>query len=482
MKPRVLVVEDEAAIRLALTGLLRREGYDVEQAESGDKALAKLRTEPFDLVLTDLALGAGPSGMDVLRASHEQHPETPVVMITAHGSEKIAVEAMKAGAEDYVPKPFDNDEIRLVLRRALELTRLERENRLLRERVDREWRFENLIGAGEVMRRVFETIRKVAETDLTVLVRGESGTGKELVAQALHQRSPRRGRPFVAVNCAAISRELVESELFGHEKGSFTGADARRVGKFEAAHGGTIFLDEIGDMPVETQAKVLRVLQERTFERVGGSKPVEVDVRVVAATHRDLAEEVRRSRFREDLYYRLKVVEIELPPLRERPEDVPALVGHFLEMVATRLGRPEMPIAPAAMARLARHPWPGNVRELRNVIEQAVVLAAGPAVEEEDLRLPADGAPESHLDANGPARACAGDASFSEAKRQAVEQFERSFLLAALRANGGNVSRTAAAIGMVRQSLQQKIRELGLRDVLEREPASESVDLSEPGG
>ncbi|HSJ96476.1 MAG TPA: sigma-54 dependent transcriptional regulator [Myxococcota bacterium] len=466
MRPRVLVVEDEAAIRLALGGLLRREGYEVEQVESGDAALARLRGDAFDLVLTDLALGAGASGMDVLRAVKEAWPETPVVMITAHGSEKIAVEAMKAGAEDYVPKPFDNDEIRLTLRRALERTRLERENRELRERMDREWRFENLIGSGSAMAQVFETIRKVAETDLTVLVRGESGTGKELLAQALHQRSPRRTRPFVAVNCAAISRELVESELFGHERGAFTGADARRAGRFEAASGGTIFLDEIGDMPAATQAKVLRVLQERTFERVGGQQPVEVDVRVVAATHRDLEDEVRRGRFREDLYYRLKVVEVELPALRERPEDVPALVEHFLTALSARLGRPKMPIAPAALARLARHGWPGNVRELRNVVEQAAVLGGGPAIEEEDLRLPAAPA--------GDGAACdAVEGRFSDAKRQAVESFERSFLLAALRANGGNVSRTAAAIGMVRQSLQQKIRELGLRDELGREPAAE---------
>jgi len=466
MRARVLIVEDEAAIRLALGGLLRREGYDVEQAESGDAALARLRGDACDLVLTDLALGAGASGMDVLRAVKQAWPETPVVMITAHGSEKIAVEAMKAGAEDYVPKPFDNDEIRLTLRRALERTRLQRENRELRERMDREWRFENLIGSGAGMRRVFETIRKVAETDLTVLVRGESGTGKELVAQALHQRGPRRSRPFVAVNCAAISRELVESELFGHEKGAFTGADARRAGRFEAAHGGTIFLDEIGDMPAATQAKVLRVLEERTFERVGGQQPVEVDVRVVAATHRDLEEEVRRGRFREDLYYRLKVVEVELPALRERPEDVPALVEQFLLALAARLERPKVPITPAALARLARHPWPGNVRELRNVVEQAAVLAPGPAIEEEDLRLPAAAA-------GGGAAAEAVEGRFADAKRQAVEGFERSFLLAALRANGGNVSRTAAAIGMARQSLQQKIRELGLRDELGREPAAE---------
>ena len=458
MKPRVLIVEDEAAIRLALSGLLRREGYEVEQADNGEAALARLRGESFDLVLTDLALGAGASGMDVLRTSREQHPEAPVVMITAHGNEKIAVEAMKAGAHDYVPKPFDNDEIRLVVRRALERTRLERENRLLRERVDREWRFENLIGSGAAMRRVFETIRKAAETDLTVLVRGESGTGKELVAQALHQRSPRRERPFVAVNCAAISRELVESELFGHEKGAFTGADARRVGRFETAHGGTIFLDEIGDMPTETQAKVLRVLQERCFERVGGSKPVEVDVRVVAATHRDLEQEVRAGRFREDLYYRLRVVEIELPPLRERPEDMPALADHFLGELAARLDRPKRRLSPEAFAQLAAHRWPGNVRELRNVLEQAAVLAAGEAIEEADLNLPeAEGFAAPRADRDGAAL------PFAEAKRDAVESFERSFLLAALRANGGNVSRTAAAIGMVRQSLQQKIRELGLR-------------------
>jgi DNA-binding NtrC family response regulator len=454
VKARLLLVEDERAIRLALSGLLRREGLEVEQAEDGAEALRRLAAEPFDLVLTDLALGEGPSGMDVLRAARREQPETPVVMITAHGSEKIAVEAMKLGAEDYVPKPFDNDEIRLVVRRALERTELARENRLLRARVEREYGFESLVGSGPAMQRVFETIRKVAETDLTVLIRGESGTGKELVAQALHQRSVRKERPFVAVNCAAISRELVESELFGHEKGAFTGAEARRVGRFEAAHGGTIFLDEIGDMAPETQAKVLRVLQERAFERVGGSRPLQVDVRVVAATHRDLEREVREGRFREDLYYRLKVVEIELPPLRERLEDVPALAARFLAQLAERHERPPRRLTPGALAHLARHAWPGNVRELRNVIERAAVLAAGEEIEAAELALDAP-------------REAAGDPEalpFGEAKRSAIEQFERSYLLRALRAHEGNISRTAEAIGMVRQSLQQKIRELGLRD------------------
>ncbi|MGH7287109.1 MAG: sigma-54-dependent transcriptional regulator, partial [Myxococcota bacterium] len=369
MTTRVLIVEDEAGIRLALTGLLRREGYEVIQCERGDDALARLGAEAFDFVLTDLALGTGPSGLDVLRLTKERQPETPVVMITAHGNEKIAVEAMKLGADDYVPKPFDNDEIRLVVRRALERTRLARENRELRARIERDFGMGNLVGRGAAMRHVFETIRKVAETDLSVLVRGESGTGKELVAQALHEASARRSAPFVAVNCAAISRELVESELFGHEKGAFTGADARRIGRFESAHGGSIFLDEIGDMAPDTQAKVLRVLQERTFERVGGAKPIQVDVRVVAATHRDLEKEVATGRFREDLYYRLKVVEIPLPALRERPEDLPALAERFLVQVAERLGRARKRLTPDALAALTRHAWPGNVRELRNALE-----------------------------------------------------------------------------------------------------------------
>ena len=466
MKARILVVEDERAIQLALSGLLGRAGYEVLLAGSGDEAMARLTEQSFDLVLTDLALGHGPTGLDVLRESKRLRPETVVVMITAHGSEKIAVEAMKAGAEDYVPKPFDNEEIRLVVQRALERTRMAREHRELLDRVQRQYAFENLIGSGPAMQRVFETIRKVAETDLTVLVRGESGTGKELVAQALHNRSQRRDRPFVAVNCAAISRELVESELFGHEKGAFTGADARRQGRFEVADGGTIFLDEIGDMPLETQAKVLRVLQERSFERVGGAKPLQVDVRVVAATHRNLEEEVRQGRFREDLYYRLRVVEVELPPLRDRTSDVAALALRFLEQVNERLGRDKQRLSEAALAKLARQRWPGNVRELRNAIEQASVLASGALIDESDLRIgePLGAAPALAAPAATEA-ACASDDAvpFAEAKRRAVEGFERDFLLRALRAHDGNISRAAESIGMVRQSLQQKIRELDLR-------------------
>ena len=307
------------------------------------------------------------------------------------------------------------------------------------------------------MKRVFETIKKVAETDLTVLVRGESGTGKELVAQALHHRSPRRSRPFIAVNCAAISRELVESELFGHEKGAFTGADARRVGRFEAAGGGTIFLDEIGDMPLETQAKVLRVLQERKLERVGGVQPIDLDVRVVAATHRDLEQEVRDGQFREDLYYRLKVVQAKLPPLRDRSEDIPALTDRFLDLIAERLGREKMKVSPAALQVLMNHSWPGNVRELRNVVEQAAVMASGDEIQPDDLMLTGSQA------INPAVTACPEPGvTFAEAKKEAVVSFERTYIARALESHGGNISRTAEAIGMVRQSLQQKIRELGL--------------------
>ena len=458
MKPRILVVEDENAIRLALKGLLTREGYDVDLAVDGEAAIEQLGLQSYDLVLTDLALGRGASGMDVLKRVKDVRSETAVVMITAHGNEKIAVEAMKAGAEDYIPKPFDNDEIRLLVRRALDRYRLERENRLLLEQIQRNAGYENLIGSGTKMGKVFETIQKVAETDLSVLIRGESGTGKELVAQALHNRSPRKNRPFVTVNCAAISRELVESELFGHEKGSFTGADSRRMGRFEAADGGTIFLDEIGDMAPETQAKVLRVLQERKLERVGSTESIEVDVRVISATHRDLEKEVEAEEFREDLYYRLKVVEIELPPLRERTEDIPALAHRFLEQVAERLDREPKPLSPQALATLTQHSWPGNVRELRNVLEQAAVLASGDAIEVGDLHLSPSGSGGA-----GPVFDLSDGMTFSDAKKQTVETFERDFLLRALRENEGNVSRTAQSIGMVRQSLQQKIRELDLR-------------------
>ena len=336
MSPAILVVDDERAIGIAIQRLLAGRGYEVDTALSGEEALEKVARRAYQLVITDLNL-KGITGMDVLRAAKERSPDSGVIMITAYGSEKIAVEAMKAGAADYLPKPFDNDELELVVERVLEGVTLRRDLKLLRQQVAESRGLERLVGKSNAMGRVFDVIRKVADTDLTVLIRGPSGTGKELVADALHHRSPRRDRPLVKVNCAAFSRELVESELFGHEKGAFTGATATaREGKFEIADGGTLLLDEIGDMGLETQAKILRVLQERELERVGGNRTIKVDVRILAATNQDLEAKVRDGTFRQDLYYRLNVVPVTLPALRERPEDLPLLIEH----VPRRRGQP----------------------------------------------------------------------------------------------------------------------------------------------
>src|SRR5580700_938721 len=338
MKGRLLIVDDERSIRFALGGLFRKEGYEVETAESGEQALELVKAGLFHVIITDLSM-QGMSGLDLMRSVRQFDPECAVLVITAYGTQRIAVEAMKAGAEDYLPKPFDNDELRIKVRHVMEKQLLRRAYNRLVEQVNLEsGRFAGMIGQSRAMTRVFETIDKVAPTDVTVLVRGESGTGKELVARAIHSRSPRANGPFVPVNCAAFSRELVESELFGHEKGAFTGAVARREGKFEAADGGTLFLDEIGDMSLETQAKLLRVLQEKRFERVGGNQPLAVDVRIIAATNQDLEAMVENGRFREDLYYRIKVVELRVPPLRERREDIPRLASNFLEEACKNFG------------------------------------------------------------------------------------------------------------------------------------------------
>ena len=455
MKGHILVVDDERAIGIAIQRLLMGQGHGVDAVQSGEDAIARLERDRYDLVITDLSLGSM-TGMDVLRRVRELAPDTAVVMITAYGSERTAVEAMKLGAADYLAKPFDNDEMVLVVERVLEGLAVRRDLHSLREQVASAHRFENLIGRSAPMQRVFDVIRKVAATDLTVLVSGPSGTGKELVASAVHYNSPRRAKPFVKVNCAAFSRELVESELFGHERGAFTGAVTTRAGKFEAADGGTLFLDEVGDMPLETQAKMLRVLQEQEFERVGGNRVLKVDVRVVAATNQDLAAKVAAGGFREDLFYRLNVVALRLPALSERPEDVPLLVEHFLDKVATRLGRPRPRLAPEAFRALLANPWRGNVRELEHAIEQAVVLASGETIGLTDFPLLAAGVPAAPV--------ASGDtpASFKEAKQRLVEQFERDFITQALERHHGNISRAAEDMDMYRQQLQQKLAEYGI--------------------
>jgi two-component system, NtrC family, nitrogen regulation response regulator NtrX len=391
---------------------------------------------------------------------------------------------MKAGAEDYLPKPFDNDELRIKVRKVMEKQLLKLAHQQLSEQAAREaGRFADMVGGSLAMVRVYETIDKVAQTDATVLIRGESGTGKELVAKAIHFRSPRAKGPFVAVNCAAFSRELVESELFGHEKGSFTGAIARREGKFEAAEGGTLFLDEIGDMNLETQAKLLRVIQEKRFERIGGNQSLSANVRIIAATNQDLEAMVADGRFREDLYYRIKVVEIRVPPLRERREDIPRLVQHFLKEACERFGTVQKPInkqlTPEAMRACVENPWRGNVRSLRSAIEQAVILSSGDeitpaelfggAAPEATMKLEngagaSSSAPENHINSNQPGENGNGanGLRFREAKEKFVSEWEREYFVRALRSTTGNISRAAEKVGMYRQSFQQKMRELGI--------------------
>ena len=456
MTPTILVVDDERTIGIAIQRLLSGRGCQVDTAQSGEEAIEKLGRTPYHLLITDLSLRTL-SGMDVLRWVKMHAPETAVIMITAYGSEKIAVEAMKLGAADYLPKPFDNDELELIVERVLEGITLRRDLRRLQEQVADAYRFENILGKSAAMQRVFEVIRKVADTDLTVLIRGPSGTGKELVANALHYNSPRRARPLIKVNCAAFSRELVESELFGHEKGAFTGAVTAREGKFEVADGGTLFLDEIGDMPLETQAKILRVLQEREFERVGGNRTIKVDVRIIAATNQDLEAKVREGSFREDLYYRLKVVPIILPALRERPEDLPLLIEHCLATAAARLKREPKRVASDAYRALLAAEWKGNVRELEHAIEQAVVLASGAEIQLSDFPALAGVAPGAD---GGAADAAPG--SFREAKQQVIERFERQFICEALERHRGNISKAAEEMGMYRQHLQIKLAEYSI--------------------
>jgi DNA-binding NtrC family response regulator len=455
---RVLVVDDEEAARYGIRRALGSADYQVSEAASVAAAREALAGAGVDLVLLDVNL-PGESGLDLLRelaARGEEAP--PVVMITAYGSERMAVEVIKAGAYDYLSKPYEVDELRLVVRNALDNVRLRRENAKLRERLAAEGAARGrLVGESEAMRRVRALVEKVAETDATVLVRGESGTGKELVARELHERSARRREgAFVAVNCAALPSELIESELFGHEKGAFTGAAGRRKGKFEQADKGTLFLDEIGDMSAGVQAKLLRALEERRIERLGGSESVPVDVRVVSATHRPLEQEIERGNFRADLFYRLQVVTIELAPLRERREDIPVLAESFARQAAERYGLPARPLGPDALRRLLEYDWPGNVRELRNTVERAVILSEGDELTVKDLPENSRGAVVSRP---GQPREEAGALSvpFTNDFREDRREFERRYIARCLDEAGGNVTRAAAVLGMHRQSLQHTL-------------------------
>ncbi len=456
---KILIVDDEETARYGMRRTLDVKGRVFEAATLAAARRICAEEKP-DLVLLDLNLG-GENGFDLLTEIQAQDSAPKVIIITAHGSEKVAVDAMKRGAFDYLAKPFDIDELRLIVRNAAQLIELQKQNQDLKVELAAASGSGDLLGTSQAMRQVFGMIEKIAETDVTVLLLGESGAGKELVARELHRRSPRAGQAFVTVNCAAIPENLMESELFGHERGAFTGAVQRRTGKFEQAQKGTLFLDEIGDMAVETQAKILRALEERSIERVGGNDAIDVDVRIISATNRDLKEMVKQGQFREDLYYRLEVVQIDIPPLREHKEDIPLLESHFRKLFSARHKREIPEMTAPALARLMQFPFPGNVRQLRNLIERLVVLNSTGKIEEKDL-------PEEirfYFPEQGADTSEAKIGSFlSMDFKTAREAFEIRYLLTKLREYNNNISRTAQAIGVHRQSLQQKMKELGLRE------------------
>jgi two-component system response regulator PilR (NtrC family) len=441
---RILVVDDEPSMREMLGIMLRKEGYNVVVAESRATAAAILGREAVDMVITDVKLPDG-DGIEILRHVKAASPETVVVVMTAFSSTQIAVAALKLGAHDYLTKPFDIEELKIVVRNALEKRQLEEENLLMKAELRTRHGLENILGVSTAMGAVFGLVRSVAATSSTVLISGESGTGKELVAKAIHALSPRKDAPFVSVNCGGLTESLLESELFGHVKGAFTDAYQHKKGLFEAAHRGTLFLDEIGDMPMAMQVKLLRALQERKIRRVGGTDETEVDVRVVAATNRTLAELVRERRFREDLYYRLSVIPIHIPPLRERRDDIPLLAEHFLARFRREMGKHVAKISSEAMASLLRYPWPGNVRELENVIERAVALETTPAVLAE--RLP----PTLHAqEAAGSGLALGNGFNLDEHLRT----LERDLVRRALQQSAGDRGEAARILGITPRSFR----------------------------
>jgi DNA-binding NtrC family response regulator len=453
----ILIVDDEPAARYGIRRALESR-YRVVEAESAEAARLAIPMEKPDLVLLDVVM-PGQDGISFLKSLREEATELPVLVVSALDTAKTAVEALRVGAADYLVKGFELDELRQRVANLLRLTGLERENSTLKSRLATEGQFGGMIGRSAGMRKAFEMADRVAATDSTVLILGESGTGKDLMAQEIHARSPRAGKSFVAVNCAALPENLIESELFGYERGAFTGAAQQKKGKFELAHGGTLFLDEIGDMNPVTQAKVLRALENRTIERLGGSQSIPVDVRVISATHRDLPVEIAAGKFREDLFYRLRVITIELPALREHKEDIALLADSFLQLHGERLNR-DTHLSRDAYAALERYDWPGNVRELKNALERSMVLSAGNEIGVKDL--PEEVATGKAITKNESGHET--DSGMSERDfREAKRKFEVAWITRQLALHRWNVSRTAATIGLHRQSLQEKLRELGIR-------------------
>jgi DNA-binding NtrC family response regulator len=457
-KPAVLLVEDEAKMRRLLELQLSDEGFVARTAPDAETGLQMLTKQPYDLVVSDFKL-PGMSGLDFLHAAKRIDANIPIIIMTAYGTVESAVEAMKAGASDYVLKPFSLAELVLVIRKELDATHLREENRSLREALGLKYKYDNIIASSEKMQAVLRLVERVAPTNATVLIGGESGVGKDLIARAIHHHSQRASGPFIKINSTAIPENLLESELFGYEKGAFTGATTSKPGKFELADKGTLFLDEIGDVPPATQVKLLRVLQEREFERLGGTKTLKVDVRLIAATNRDLRAALEEGTFREDLYYRLNVVAIDIPPLREHKEDVPALVNSFLQKYAREMEKPPQTITPAAMRVLMDFHWPGNVRELENVIQRAVTLSASAAIEVADIQ----------IDLPTARAAAAGGSNHLLPPGMTLDQWEEEAIREALRQANGNKSQAARALGLSRNALRYRLSKMGVSDPTEKD-------------
>ena len=455
MATRILIADDELNIRKVLAATLRREGYEVLTAKDGQEAVELLGSGKVQVVVTDLKM-PNVDGIELLRHVQRNHPQVPVIIITAHGSIDNAVEALKNGALDYITKPFDKAELINIISKAVKTESLASKDLQVGPEASRY----KMIGQTKVMQDLYDIIDKVADTPSSVLITGESGTGKELIAAALHYKSSRSDQPFIKINCAAIPRELIETELFGHEKGAFTGAINSKPGRFELADEGTLFLDEIGEIPIEMQVKLLRALQEKEFERVGGISTLRVDVRLVVATNRDLQKEIEEGRFREDLFYRLNVVPVSLPPLRERAQDIPLLVDFFIAKYNTKLNRQVRGIAPEALTLLTNYRWPGNIRELENVIERCILFTDGPEIQPANL-------PEDLLERSSPVPSAANmsdEASMKAIVKKATAELEKDLIVAALAETSGNVTQAAKRLKISRKSLQNKMKEFGLRE------------------
>jgi two-component system response regulator HydG len=452
-KSTILVVDDDHAHRTMLNTLISGWGYTVSEADDGSSAVEKVKETTFDLVLMDVRM-VKISGLEALETIKAHNPAIPVIIMTAYSSVETAVEALKQGAHDYLTKPLDFDKLRLTIDRAMEHTRLKEENRLLRETLGHQFDTQNIIGNSPKMITLLETVAQVAPSEATVLISGGSGTGKELIAGAIHFNSRRKKGPFVKINCAAITETLLESELFGHEKGAFTGADRRKEGRFSQAHGGTLFLDEVGEMSLMMQVKLLRALQEREFNRVGGESTIQVDVRVIAATNKNLVDQINEGAFREDLYYRLNVVELEVPPLMERKEDIPLLTQHFLEIFAAKNRKEIKGFTPRAMDNLIRYDWPGNVRELMNAVERGVVLSRSSYLDVPDFPFMKDSMLQNDQDSTTPAKlSMQGDVP--------LEKIEKTAILKTLEAANGNKSEAARRLGITRKTLHKKLKAYG---------------------